>query len=163
MSVTVETKKAKAVNVGMAQIAVLMPGESAKSVLGSCIGLVLYHAARKKAAIAHIVLPESHDRSGPPGKFADTAIPEMLRLLAEHRVGKAGMVAKIAGGANMFGGTGPIQIGEANIQAVTAILKELNIPVCGKHVGGEQGRRITMDCKSGDFKIEVAKQEPVVL
>ena len=163
MSVTVETRAAKAINVGMAQIAVLLPGETAKSVLGSCVGLVLYHAAKKKAAVAHIVLPQSHDRSGPPGKFADTAIPEMLRLLAEHRVGKAGLIAKIAGGANMFGGSGPLQIGDANVLAVTKILETLNITIVGRHIGGEQGRRITMDSKSGDFTIEVAKQEPIIL
>lgn len=163
MTASVATKPAKSVNVGMAQIALLRRGEGAKSVLGSCIGLVLHHAARKTTAVAHIVLPDCQNRPGPPGKFADTAIPEMLRLLGEHRVGKPGLVAKLAGGANMFGGSGPIQIGEANIKAVTEILDKLHIPIVGTHVGGEQGRRITVDSETGDFTIEVAKQEPVVL
>ena len=53
-----------------------------KAILGSCVGVVLYHPVRKTAAMAHIVLPESAGRDGAAGKFADTSISGMITLLA---------------------------------------------------------------------------------
>jgi chemotaxis protein CheD len=138
-------------------------GEQARAVLGSCIGLALYHGRRKVAILAHIVLPQSQDRPGPPGKFADTAIPYMIEQLMPLGAGRAGLVAKMAGGANMFGTTGPMQIGDENFEAVTKILQDLRIPIQGEHVGGTKGRRITIDSETGEFTIEIAGDEPIVL
>ena len=54
----------------------------------------------------------------------------------------SGLTAKLAGGANMFNGSGPLQIGDANAEAVAAALKEAGIPVAGQDVGGTRGRRV---------------------
>ena len=99
--------------VGMGQIVILSHPETAYAVLGSCIGLTLYHERLRVGAMVHIVLPKSSERSGTPGKFADTAIPNMLERLSERRVFPSGLVAKIAGGASMFAATGAMQIGES--------------------------------------------------
>ena len=56
----------KHTNVGMGQIALVGPGESAKAVLGSCIGLALYHPRFEIASFAHIVLAKSDGRDGMP-------------------------------------------------------------------------------------------------
>ena len=40
-----------------------------KLILGSCIGLALFHPGRKLAAMAHIVLPESARRAGRPASL----------------------------------------------------------------------------------------------
>jgi len=125
-----------------------------KSVLGSCVGLALYHPRHKAGALAHIVLPDSDGRAGLPGKFADTAIPYMLEILREMGVASAGLTAKFAGGANMFGGPGPLQIGDANVEAVIEGLKSAGIRVSGKDIGGTAGRRVTFDCSSGEMLIE---------
>ena len=159
---TLPRKTAEA-SVGMAQIAVVSQGEFARAVLGSCIGLVLYHEPRKIAAVAHIVLPQGQNRPGPPGKFADTAIPEMLSLLAEQGLPKIGLTAKLAGGANMFSSSGPLQIGRENHAVVTGLLKELRIPIVGEHVGGKLGRRMTFDSATCELKIEMAGSASVTI
>lgn len=148
-------------NVGMAQIAVVSGESTLRTVLGSCIGLVLYHAPRKIAAMAHIVLPSSSDRPGPPGKFADTAIPELLRLLSAEGVTRSSLSAKLAGGANMFGGSGPIQIGAHNHEAVVQSLAALNIPITGEHVGGAKGRRVSFQPSRCVMVVEIAGQPPI--
>lgn len=148
-------------NVGMAQIFVVSGESAARTVLGSCIGLVLFHKPRRIAAMAHIVLPSSSDRPGPRGKFADTAIPELLRLLAAEGAGRPSLSAKLAGGANMFGGTGPIQIGAQNHQAVAQALAALNIPITGEHVGGDKGRRVSFQPSRGVMIVEIAGQPPI--
>ena len=142
--------------VGMGQIAAGRPPERMKAVLGSCIGLILYHPRLKTGVMAHIVLPDSAGRPGAPGKFADTAIPEMLRLLRELGAPAAGLSARFAGGANMFGSSGPLQIGDANVEAVLQALKSAGVRVVGQDVGGTKGRRVLFDCASGEMTVERA-------
>lgn len=163
MNATTTEAKPTVVNVGMGQIEIVESDGVARSILGSCIGLVLYHQARRVAAVGHIVLPECGGRPGPAGKFADTAIPAMIESLAGMGAGKPGLIAKLAGGANMFGSSGPIQIGESNYAAVSGILAEIGIPLVAEHIGGSQGRRITVETSSGEVAIEMAGQERVVI
>ncbi len=156
-----ETKNAQ--TVGMAQIAIVTDPGVVRTVLGSCIGLLLYHAARKTGALAHIVMAQQAGRTGPPGKFADTAVPWMLQELSAKGAGRAGLTAKITGGAAMFGGSGPIQIGAANLDAVVRLLEEQRIPIVAQHVGGSKGRRVTFDSHTGDVIVEIVGQQPVIL
>ena len=144
--------------VGMGQVAAGRTPERMKSVLGSCIGLALYHPRMKTGVMSHIVLPDSAGRTGTPCKFADTAIPEMLRLLKELNTPAHGLTAKFAGGANMFGGSGPLQVGDANAEAVTRALQNAGIHIAGQDVGGTKGRRVIFDCDSGEMTVECAGQ-----
>jgi len=149
-TVTTNTK------VGMGQVGIARAPGTFDTILGSCVGLALYHRRLHIGALAHIVLPESAGRDGTPGKFADLAIPHLLQLLAAEGANHAGLTAKLAGGASMFSSSGPMQIGEANVAAVLKALDELNIPVLAKHVGGAKGRRIEFDCTDGRLLVHIA-------
>ena len=149
--------------VSMGQIAAGRDRDRLKSVLGSCVGVSLYQPRLKVGVFAHVVLPDSAGREGTPGKFADTAIPAMLKLLREMGAGSYGLIAKLAGGANMFGGTGPMQIGDANVEAVTRALKLAGIRVAAQEVGGTKGRRVVFDCSSGTMTVEGAGIPPKTL
>jgi chemotaxis protein CheD len=149
---------AKETLVGMGQLAAGRAPERMKAVLGSCIGLAIYHPRCKTGVMAHVVLPNSAGRGGSPGKFADTAVPEMLELLKALGTPAQGLVAKLAGGANMFAGSGPLQIGDANVDAVTQALQAAGIRAAAQDVGGTQGRRVTFDCASGEMTVQRAGQ-----
>ncbi len=143
--------------VGMGQIVFGQAPDRLASILGSCIGVSLYHPRMRHAALAHIILPDSQGRTpSSPGKFADTAIPHMLKLLGNAGLTASSLVAKLAGGANMFGHTGPLQIGMANGAAVSKALAGAGIRVVGEDLGGDRGRRISLDCVTGDLLIEIA-------
>lgn len=143
-------------NVGMGQVAVAKAPALLCSVLGSCVGLALYHPRLKTGALAHIVLPSASGRGALPGKFADTALPHLLSELSKLGVPRDGLIAKIAGGACMFGVAGPLQIGDSNIEAVQTLLARENIRIAGKDVGGQKGRRVTLDCSNGSMLVEIA-------
>ena len=151
------------VTIGMAQTAVVRSGQKIRTVLGSCIGLVLYDAARRTGGMAHIVLAASLGREGPPGKFADTAVPHLIGQLEKAGACRKRLVAKIAGGADMFGSSGPIQIGQSNITRVRALLKEHRIRMAAEHIGGTKGRRVTFDPDTGALLVEIAGEAPVTL
>jgi chemotaxis protein CheD len=158
MSTSAASNPAKEILVGMGQIAAGAAPQRMRAILGSCIGLALYHPGRKTGAMAHIVLPESAGRDGAPGKFADTAVPQMLELLRKQGLPACGLTAKLAGGANMFNGSGPLKIGDANAVAVAAALKKAGIRVAAQDVGGMRGRRVDFDCGSGEMIVQCAGQ-----
>jgi chemotaxis protein CheD len=144
----------KTVSVGMGQTALARTPDQLTAVLGSCVGLVLYHPRLQIGAMCHVVLPKSNDQPAAPGKFADTAIPHMLDLLKKNGANGAGVVAKFAGGACMFGSGGPMQIGDANVQAIERELKARNIRVVAADVGGKCGRRVAFDSVTGQLTID---------
>ncbi len=54
--------------------------------LGSCIALVMIDSQAQIAGLAHVMLPESSGPTTLPGKFADTAVPELLdRMIGAGR------------------------------------------------------------------------------
>jgi chemotaxis protein CheD len=110
--------------------------------LGSCIGLAIVDRTAGVAGLAHIVLPESNDRGGHAGKFADTAVPELIA-----RMRKAGAVERhfetaLVGGARMFDMSGGLDIGARNEAAVRAALSKARIPVNAAQTGGHAGRTL---------------------
>lgn len=149
--------------VGMGDTVLLRQGETARIVVGSCAGLAIYHRRSRLAALSHIVLPEAAGRPGVPGKFADTAIPYMIELLQKEGANKAGLVAKVCGGAQMFATSGPLKIGDANIRAVTAILQEVGIPLVATSAGGTKGRKLSFSCDTGEMIVESAGETPFTL
>ncbi|HVX64641.1 MAG TPA: chemotaxis protein CheD [Pirellulales bacterium] len=149
----------------MGELAVLRTSGVLRTLLGSCLGLALYDRRLKAAALGHIVLPASQGRNGPPGKFADTAVPMMIQCLQELAPGeRLKLQAKIAGGANMFAAADARNsIGVQNVAAVERILDALRIPIAGRHCGGEQGRRMMLDAATGLVTIDVVGAERTIL
>ncbi len=153
--------------VGMGQALARRAPQRLWSILGSCVAVALYDPQRRVGALSHVVLPSAAGRSGSPAKFADTAVPHMLQLLREAGVGHHvpplgtsglvgdGLVAKIAGGASMFGHAMPMEVGECNIQSILKALRSAGICLRAMDIAGNRGRRVTLDCTSGELLIEI--------
>ena len=135
--------------------------EKLGTLLGSCIGLALYDKKRKIGALAHIMLPlneninESTAEKSQNGKYADTAINEMVKYLRNNGVCNGEIEAKFAGGAEMFSikKTNAMKIGKRNEEAVKQILREKNIRIVNSDTGGNTGRKIIFDLNSFTFNI----------
>ncbi|XZE33123.1 chemotaxis protein CheD [Pirellulaceae bacterium SH501] len=143
----------------MAEIGVLQSQGRLRTLLGSCVGIALFDKKLKLIGLAHVVMPCSMGTDHSPGKYADTAIPEMIRRMNKMACGsKLSLTAKIAGGANMFSyasSSPSATIGEQNILAVEESLAKEQIPVLGRHLGGSFGRRMVVDAESGIAQIHV--------
>ena len=145
--------------VGMADLKVAKAPDILTTLgLGSCIGITLYDQAKKIGGMAHIMLPTYKGFEGQNiAKFADSAIIELVNQLARIGVQRNAVVAKIAGGAHMFGRTqnnDMLKIGERNAAASLAILKQLAIPVKANDTGGTHGRTIELHIENGALKIK---------
>jgi len=160
MAVSPATQPVADVPVGMGQAMVVEAPGRLRAILGSCVAVALHHPGLHVGGLAHVVLPKSNGQSGLPGKFADTAVPHLVALLKAAGAAPPRLVAKISGGANMFGNTGPLQIGDKNIQAVLEALAACGIRVTAQDVGGTSGRRVIFSPASGELAVESVGQAP---
>jgi chemotaxis protein CheD len=147
----------------MGQIEVAQGSHVLRTLLGSCVGLTLHDRRTGVGGLAHIVLPDSRGDCATPGKFADTALPELLRLIAELGGRSEKLIAKVAGAANMFSATTGNLVGEQNLLAVEELLAARRIPVVGRHCGGTQGRRMAFYVETGEVTIDILGSESIVL
>lgn len=133
------------------------------TLLGSCIGLAIYSRRPAVGGLAHIVLPASRGREGPPAKFADTAIPALIREIEIAGGRSSALQAKIAGGANMLASTAETTIGDQNIESIRNLLRERGIPIVAEHCGGTQGRRMTFYPHTAVVTIDVVGGDSIEL
>lgn len=127
--------------------------------LGSCIGITLYDSVTKIGGLLHIMLPDSTQaRSNEnPAKFADTGMDIMLKDVLALGASRQRLVAKIAGGAQMFqfaNATDIMRVGQRNADAVKKVLGQLNIRMIAEDTGGNYGRTVQIDLETGNYKIK---------
>ncbi len=136
--------------------------------LGSCVGICLYDPVRKIAGLSHIMLPDSKlsVNAAQPHKYADSAIPALIKRMEMQGAMRSALKAKIAGGAKMFATSGNsdiANIGERNIAAVKKTLASLRIPILVADVGENFGRTQSFDPQTGLMKIKSANKGEWVL
>lgn len=150
----------KEVRVGIGDLNVALPPDKLITLgLGSCVGIAIYDSINKVAGLAHIMLPYSTSFSNQsnPLKFADIAIPALVKKMEESGANKRLIKAKIAGGASMFSfpDKNPIMdIGGRNATAVKEVLQSLNIPIISEDLGGNSGRTMIIDATNGKVYIK---------
>jgi len=126
--------------------------------LGSCVGICLWDSVTQIGGLSHIMLPDSKGVTAGAAtnrmKFADTAIPDMLKKMLGMGAGQARIKAKIAGGAQMFQTSHEkFNIGDRNVVSVKDTLRQLGIPIIAQDTGLNYGR--TVFFTTGDGKVEV--------
>ncbi|MDE6214402.1 MAG: chemotaxis protein CheD [Lachnospiraceae bacterium] len=154
------------IKVGMADLKVCVSPDSITTLgLGSCVGIALRDPVTKIGGLAHIMLPDStsiRNNSNIP-KFADTGIEELVKQVTKKGANRNRLVAKIAGGAQMFAfgsNSEAVRVGERNVQAVKKKLGELKIPILAEDTGKNFGRTVIFYPETGDFVIRaVGKSE----
>lgn len=141
------------------------PGRLVCVGLGSCVVIALHDPAAKIGALAHVLLPESKGAEGEhPARYADTAVPLLVRTL--HRHGANGpYAAKLVGGAALFADILAPQgrVGERHVTAARAALAAAGIAIAAEDVGGVEGRSISFDVGSGTMAVRKPNGEAHVL
>lgn len=147
------------IKVGMADLNVAKAPVSLTTLgLGSCVGIVLYDKVNQIGGLAHIMLPSSLEikNNSNKAKFADTGIDELISQMIKIGARRNNLVAKIAGGSQMFSfnsDSNILKIGERNVIAVKEKLKSINIRISSEDTGGNFGRTIILDSTDGSLYI----------
>jgi len=148
------------IKVGMADLKICKAPDAVTTLgLGSCVGIAIRDPITKVGGLAHIMLPDSTQFANNTQipKFADTGAKELVRLIVAQGGNRSRLVAKIAGGAQMFAFQGHndlTTVGERNVIAVKKILAEMNIPILASDTGLNFGRTVEFFPETGDYVIK---------
>lgn len=126
--------------------------------LGSCIAVSLYDPDTGLGGLGHMLLPcrPGKDPVGSERKYVDAGIYRMVHELVQAGAERERLVAKIAGGANMFETNYQTlinSVGARNARSARETLVKLGIPLLGEEVGGNRGRTVEFDLASGKMMI----------
>lgn len=124
--------------------------------LGSCVGVALWDPFTRRGGLAHVMLPSPMGASGGEqrARFADFAVPEMVRNLRERGALSRRLQAKVAGGAAMFRGDSTIAgVGDRNVAEVKRQLELMSIPIVAENTGEAHARTVELVLETGEFII----------
>jgi chemotaxis protein CheD len=126
--------------------------------LGSCVGAALFDLRLQIGGLVHILLPSTNgDPAGNKAKYADSGIPELIDQLISLGAKRSSLVAKIAGGANMFSSnssTGIFMVGQRNVEMCMDVLKRQRVRLVSSDTGGTYGRTIEFNAENGQLLIK---------
>ena len=130
--------------------------------LGSCVALILHDTDHNIGALAHVMLPCSNGRSNRPAMYADTVIDLLISDLRRSGSRESAIISKLVGGASMFRTLSTtLNVGEKNIEILTAGLRDRQLPIRGREIGGDIGRTVLYDpTEGGKVWIKTANGPP---
>jgi len=117
--------------------------------IGSCIVVAAYDRSNKRGGLAHILLPGSAPANEKvKTKYAADAIDQMIGELERMGTDIQDIDVCLVGAGNVLEKTDDT-ICEKNIESVTRLFKERNIPVRKSALGGTKRKFLYMDVESG--------------
>lgn len=148
------------VKVGMADLNICSSPDALTTLgLGSCVGISLYDSVSKTAGMVHVMLPDSTKIKNNENfaKFADTGIDALIEKMILAGANRNRLVAKIAGGAQMFAfssNNDMLRIGERNVEASKSKLAFLGIRILAEDTGLNYGRTIEFYAGTGELYVK---------
>ena len=139
------------------------------TVLGSCLAIVFYSKRLRIGAIAHVSLPEQ--RSGglhcsdpysdstdvSPScsfKYVSCAFPYMVEKFRKLGVENNEIDVKIFGGASVLAHNHNMKtVGRKNLETAFRMIKDFDLNLVGKNIGGSFGRTIHFFTDTGEVYI----------
>ncbi len=130
-----------------------------RTLLGSCVSLVLWHPEKQLGGMSHFMLPtRTRGRGqGLDGRYGDEAIALLLEEIKRTKTRPQDYSLRLFGGGNMFPSLGRDNdghIGERNIQAARSLIREHGLQCNGEDVGGTAHRNLIFDVWSGRVAIK---------
>jgi len=94
-----------------------------------------------------------------PAMFVDLGVPALLEAMLALGARRRSLVAKVAGGANVFDDRGMFRIGERNHASLRRILWKNDILIAAEHVGGTKARTMYVSVATGRVLIKSGTEQ----
>ena len=138
-------------------------GVRVKTVVGSCLAIVMRAPRLGLASIAHCLLPLAGVSADALPRtealrYVDTTLELMLRAFAGRGAAAEEMEVKLFGGADDLvwsEGTSVYHVGQRNVNTARAILARRAFTVAAQDVGGRRGRVVECDTGTGDVFVRM--------
>jgi len=123
------------------------------TILGSCVSICLYDAARGIGGLNHFMLPTESKTPSP--RYLRHAFDMLLERLGAMGASRSRLEAKLFGGAAVLKiGDQVIDLGSRNVEAARLRLAQEQIPIVEECVGGDRGRKLTFITSDGTSRIK---------
>lgn len=132
-------------------------GTRVRTLLGSCVSIVIWHPRRKLGGMCHYLLPSSvpaHHEAA-PGRYAAGAVALFTEEIRRARTRPDEYTVKLFGGGRMFqrpqgNRTDLLDIGVRNVAAGRELLISAGFGVNAEHVAGRGHRSVLFDIGTGE-------------
>jgi len=122
-----------------------------KTILGSCVSIILWDKKNKIGGINHFVLSGVKIKEN-TSRYGEIAIPKLINSILNKGAKIENLNAIIVGGAKNKHLSS--KVGDLNIILAKEILNKYKINIKSLVEGGELGRRIIFDTFTGEIDIE---------
>ena len=117
--------------------------------IGSCIAVVAYSIRQRAGAVAHVMLPGKAVASAKEKtRYAVDAVDELIRIMGNYGTDPADIEVCLVGAGNVLEKPDDT-ICRANIDSVTGLMQQKNIPVKASVLGGFKRRSVMVDIDTG--------------
>ncbi len=132
-----------------------------QTVLGSCIGVILWDTITHVGGMAHFVIGKKPNNRKPSNYYGDVALQNLLQKMISLGASQKNLKAKIYGGAHIFKHlSSGLKISQENIEEAINFLNDQKIEIVDQDIGGNDPREIIF-CTI-DFSVIVNKTESFV-
>lgn len=121
------------------------------TILGSCVSVCLWDPILEIGGINHYLLSLWNGEGLPTPRYGNIAIPKLIKKMMSFGSEKKNLRAKIFGGARILSisNNGVKGAGWSNIVIAEDILKEEGVRIVASDLGGNYGRKIKFNTKTG--------------
>lgn len=136
------------INIGEVRVA-KPPTRLRTSALGSYVACALYDNVEQIGGMAHVMLPsiDKYLYGAEPFKYADEAIPYLIKLMVDAGANRYGLRARLVGGAIIVDDS--IDIGSQVVKSCQDVLSKYGIEITAQRVGGNENRSVILDTETG--------------
>lgn len=121
------------------------------TILGSCVAVCLWDRTLSIGGINHYMLPTWNGMELASPKYGNIAIERLVEKMIQLGSSQSSLVAKIFGGGEVIAfSSNMMHIGQRNVMVAEEMLAEKNIPIIGRSTGGNNGRKIIFNTKTGE-------------
>ena len=130
------------------------------TVLGSCVAVCLWDAARGIGGMNHFVLPKDPRGENNP-RYGTVAIDQLVAGLMRLGSQIPDLKAKVFGGANVLAFGGVESVGTSNVRLALKHLRLLGIQIAAKRTGGTSGQQIRFNTRTGEVMFRYLTPGPI--
>ena len=155
----------KIVNVSTGKVKVGRKGEILKSTaIGSCVVIAAFDSEKDLGVMAHVMLPGRAPKSacGESTRYAADAIEQMISKITVEGANLCDLEVCLVGAGNVLKKQDDT-ICKNNIDSITQLLKEQNIPVRAAVLGGTERKGISLEIESGSVYYTEGDREEKML
>ena len=138
----------------------LLPGQlhfgrsaQVKTLLGSCVGLTLWHPERRVGGMCHYLLPTRPRLRGEAldGRFGDEAVLTLVQCIERAGLKPQDFIAHLYGGADTMPDAPDFKfnVGQRNIEQGWKLIDQFGFQLDGVDVGDHVPRHVSLDLQTG--------------